>query len=324
MLRIDAAAFGAPRAAVLGRCRPKAFPARRATASRCPTSRCSATRRSARTCRARPRGSTTPALPEQRPALPRAAIWLEQSCCSAARDMDDIARAFEKVYEHREALARRTQAQRLTPVSAADPPADQRVVPALTALSENTYLSAIRAGMVSVVPLTIIGGLFMIVAYLPVAGWDAARRAVPAAAAGAGHRDVRPARGSFACFAIAYDLGKRLKQEAIVSATVATRRLPDDPDQRGDQTFAWTRLGSQGFHGDPGGADRRARPEGSSPTRTSSSGCRPTCPRSFTSRSCRSCRCCFLVVVVLADPLRRSASTSTRSCRPCSRRWCSR
>ena len=48
----------------------------------------------------------------------------------------------------------------------------RRVVPALTALSENTYLSAIRAGMVAVVPLTIIGGLFMIVAFLPVAGWD--------------------------------------------------------------------------------------------------------------------------------------------------------
>ena len=45
-------------------------------------------------------------------------------------------------------------------------------VAALTALSENTYLSAIRAGMVSVVPLTIIGGLFMIVAYLPVPGWE--------------------------------------------------------------------------------------------------------------------------------------------------------
>ena len=49
----------------------------------------------------------------------------------------------------------------------------RRVVPALTALSENTYLSAIRAGMVSVVPLTIIGGLFMIVSYLPVPGWEA-------------------------------------------------------------------------------------------------------------------------------------------------------
>src|SRR6266699_4619294 len=46
------------------------------------------------------------------------------------------------------------------------------VVPALTALSENTYLSAIRAGMVSVVPLTIIGGLFMIVSYFPSARWE--------------------------------------------------------------------------------------------------------------------------------------------------------
>ncbi len=50
---------------------------------------------------------------------------------------------------------------------------NKHVVPALTTLSENMYLSAIRAGMVAVVPLTIIGGLFMIVAYLPVAGWDA-------------------------------------------------------------------------------------------------------------------------------------------------------
>ncbi|MEO6184327.1 MAG: PTS transporter subunit EIIC [Verrucomicrobiota bacterium] len=41
-------------------------------------------------------------------------------------------------------------------------------MPALTKLSENTYLSAIRAGMVSIVPLTIIGGLFLVVSYLPV------------------------------------------------------------------------------------------------------------------------------------------------------------
>src|SRR5215813_10304346 len=46
------------------------------------------------------------------------------------------------------------------------------IVPPLTALSENTYMSAIRAGMVSVVPLTIIGGCFMIVAYLPIPGWE--------------------------------------------------------------------------------------------------------------------------------------------------------
>src|SRR5512137_2436484 len=47
------------------------------------------------------------------------------------------------------------------------------VVPPLTVLSENTYLSAIRAGMVSVVPLTIIGGLFIIVSFLPVS-WGSA------------------------------------------------------------------------------------------------------------------------------------------------------
>ena len=34
------------------------------------------------------------------------------------------------------------------------------------------YLSAIRTGMVSIVPLTIIGGLFKVVSFLPVTGWD--------------------------------------------------------------------------------------------------------------------------------------------------------
>jgi len=98
---------------------------------------------------------------------------------------------------------------------------NKRIVPALTALSENTYLSAIRAGMVSVVPLTIIGGLFIIVCFLPVAGWDKIVAPwlqllqVPVIAT-FGLLSV------FACFAIAYDLGKQLKQEAIVSATMAT------------------------------------------------------------------------------------------------------
>jgi PTS system cellobiose-specific IIC component len=88
-------------------------------------------------------------------------------------------------------------------------------------LSENTYLSAIRAGMVSVVPLTIIGGLFLIIAYFPVAGWDAIVEPyrpfllVPKAA-------TFGVLGVFACFFIAYDLGKQFKQEAIVSAAMAT------------------------------------------------------------------------------------------------------
>ena len=94
------------------------------------------------------------------------------------------------------------------------------VVPPLTALSENTYMSAIRAGMVSVVPLTIIGGLFMIVAELPVAGWSnlvapySLLLQVPVKA-------TFGLLAVFVCFAIGYDLGQRLKQEAIISASMA-------------------------------------------------------------------------------------------------------
>src|SRR6476659_1381794 len=90
----------------------------------------------------------------------------------------------------------------------------------LMALSENTYLSAIRAGMVAVVPLTIIGGLFMIIAYLPIPGWES--RITPylqllqvPVTATFGLLSV------FVCFAVGYDLGKRLCQEAIVSASIS-------------------------------------------------------------------------------------------------------
>jgi PTS system cellobiose-specific IIC component len=98
---------------------------------------------------------------------------------------------------------------------------NKRIVPPLTALSENTYLSAIRAGMVSIVPLTIIGGFFMIVAFFPVSGWDKIVAPyqqllqIPVTA-------TFGMLGVFACFAVAYDLGKQLKQEAIVSAMMAT------------------------------------------------------------------------------------------------------
>src|SRR5690242_3914065 len=93
---------------------------------------------------------------------------------------------------------------------------NRHIVPALTALSENTYLSAVRAGMVSVVPLTIIGGLFMIIAYFPASGWDKIVEPwlpllqVPVTA-------TFGLLGVFVCFSIGYDLGKQLKQEAIVS-----------------------------------------------------------------------------------------------------------
>ena len=123
---------------------------------------------------------------------------------------------------------------------------NKRVVPVLTALSENTYLSAIRAGMVSVVPLTIIGGLFIIVAYFPVSGWDklVARYLqlleVPVTA-------TFGLLAVFACFAIGYDLGKQLKQEAIVSATIATLIFLLLQIQLKDQTFSMDGLGSKGL-----------------------------------------------------------------------------
>jgi cellobiose PTS system EIIC component len=91
----------------------------------------------------------------------------------------------------------------------------------MTALGENVYLSAVRAGMVSVVPLTIVGGLFMIASHPPVAAWAA--RIAP-------YRTVLeiPVTATFgllavaACFSIAHDLGRRLKQEAMQSALMAT------------------------------------------------------------------------------------------------------
>ncbi|MSU25100.1 MAG: PTS sugar transporter subunit IIC [Opitutus sp.] len=121
-----------------------------------------------------------------------------------------------------------------------------RLGPALSALSENRYLSAIRAGMVSVVPLTIIGGLFMIVSYLPVPGWEARVAAylpllqIPVTA-------TFGLLGVFVCFTIGYDLGKRLKQEAIVSATMATLIFLFIQIQPKDQTLAMDGLGSKGL-----------------------------------------------------------------------------
>jgi PTS system cellobiose-specific IIC component len=123
---------------------------------------------------------------------------------------------------------------------------NKHVVPTLTALSENTYLSAIRAGMVSVVPLTIIGGLFMIVSYLPVAGWEVRigpylpLLQVPVTA-------TFGVLGVFVCFAIGYDLGKQLKQEAVVSASIATLIFLMIQIQLKDQTFSMDGLGSKGL-----------------------------------------------------------------------------
>ena len=123
---------------------------------------------------------------------------------------------------------------------------NKHIVPALTVVSENTYMSAIRAGMVSVVPLTIIGGLFMVVAFLPVGGWE--QRVAPylklleipvTATFGL--------LGVFVCFAIGYDLGQRLKQEAIVSASMATLIFLMIQLQLEDQTLLMDGLGSKGL-----------------------------------------------------------------------------
>lgn len=121
-----------------------------------------------------------------------------------------------------------------------------RVRGALTAVSENAYLSAIRAGMVAIVPLTIIGGLFLIVAHPPVAGWEA--RVAPYAAVL--QIPVTATFGLlavFACLSIAYDLGTRLKQEAFLSASMATAIFLMIQINPADGTFRMDGLGSNGL-----------------------------------------------------------------------------
>jgi PTS system cellobiose-specific IIC component len=123
---------------------------------------------------------------------------------------------------------------------------NRHVVPPLAALSENTSLSAIRAGMVSIVPLTIIGGLFMIVSFFPVAGWDhlvapyLPLLQLPVTA-------TFGLLAVFVCFAIAYDLGKRLRQEAVASAGMATLVFLLIQLKPEDQTLAMDGLGSAGL-----------------------------------------------------------------------------
>jgi len=96
-----------------------------------------------------------------------------------------------------------------------------RFGPALTRVSENVYLSAIRAGMVSIAPLTIIGGFFLILSNFPLPGWEdrvkpyANLLQIPVTA-------TFGMLGLFACFFVAYDFAKQLKQEAVNSAAIAT------------------------------------------------------------------------------------------------------
>ena len=136
-----------------------------------------------------------------------------------------------------------------TPPDRMNPPhafLQRRLVPVLTALSDNTYLAAIRAGMVAIVPLTILGGLFTAICNLPVAGWD--QKVAPVlpllqvpVTATFGLLAV------FVCFAIAYDLGKRLKQEAIISASMAALVFLLLQVDRETQALTMAGLGSAGL-----------------------------------------------------------------------------
>jgi PTS system cellobiose-specific IIC component len=123
------------------------------------------------------------------------------------------------------------------------------VVPPLTALSENSYLSAVRSGMVLLVPPTIIGGLFLIVCYFPLGGWDKIIAPILPLL-------QLPVTATFGllsvylCFSVGYQMGKLLKQEAIVSAVLATvvyLMIQLEIDNNGNAAFKMERLGSQGL-----------------------------------------------------------------------------
>lgn len=140
----------------------------------------------------------------------------------------------------------------ITPPPAPEAPSGPNAPPAgrlastLAALTDNHYLSAVRAGMVAVVPLTIVGGLFTILSHLPFASWDALV---------APHRELLevPVAATFgllavvASLSIAYDLGKRLGQEAIVSASMALVVFLLLQIDRSTMTLDMAGLGSQGL-----------------------------------------------------------------------------
>ena len=91
----------------------------------------------------------------------------------------------------------------------------------LQAVGENPALAAIRAGMVALVPLTILGGLFLVLTHLPWPGGVA----LPVAWKPILEVPVTATFGLlavFACFAIAHDFASRLRLDAAGSALLAT------------------------------------------------------------------------------------------------------
>jgi PTS system cellobiose-specific IIC component len=121
-----------------------------------------------------------------------------------------------------------------------------RVRPALTHVAENAHLSAVRSGMVAIVPLTIVGGLFMIVAYLPIPGWDdRVAPFLPILQA--------PVTATFgllsvvACFSSAAELARRLNQDPVASGSIATVVFLLLQIEVADQSFRMAGLGSSGL-----------------------------------------------------------------------------
>ncbi|HZO86000.1 MAG TPA: PTS transporter subunit EIIC [Verrucomicrobiae bacterium] len=131
-------------------------------------------------------------------------------------------------------------------MTSAAPTSSHRFATALAAVSENTYLAAIRTGVVSIVPLTIIGGLFMVISFFPSARWEEIVKPhlqllqVPVTA-------TFGVLGLFVCFAVAYDLGKRLQQESLVSAIIATVVFLMLQIRLSDLAFSMDGLGSKGI-----------------------------------------------------------------------------
>ena len=121
-----------------------------------------------------------------------------------------------------------------------------RWLPRLTAFGDIPALAAVRAGMVAVVPLTIIGGLFMVLNHLPLPGWEERLAAVKPLL----EVPVTATFGLlavFVCFAIAHDFAGRLTLDAAGSAVLATLcflLLQINPK---DQTLNAAALGSAGL-----------------------------------------------------------------------------
>jgi PTS system cellobiose-specific IIC component len=120
------------------------------------------------------------------------------------------------------------------------------LVPFLTAVGNNPYMTAIRNGMVSIAPLTILGGLFTALVYLPIPGWEtriasyAPLLQIPVTA-------TFGLLAIFVCFSIAYELAKQFQLEPLTSGLMATLVFLMIQVKREDQTLGMEGLGSQGL-----------------------------------------------------------------------------